>query len=344
MNQATDEFGPPSDRELLDDLESAAKQLCDTGITEAQLRIHLERIIGYRLPLKPMGALRERVEQIAAGRYISIPLPWPETTRLALPALPGCVAVLGGGVGSSKSFMVVQCMLYWLANGVDVATLALEGDITFYLHRALAQLAEVSAVTDPQWVKNNANRMRELLDLHAPVLERLARHWFVAGPLNIDSQEQCVSWVEQQAKIGRRVVAVDPITMLNRLGKPWDSDMRFVKGLKRTAETYGATILLVSHPSKGVSDPTRETLAAGAAYERFCDTMFVLQAHDMKTSLVRTACGTVEIEHNRTLRVEKSRHGSGTGCRLAMRFSPETLLMAEQGIIIKTRKGQDRDK
>lgn len=339
-----DPYGPPSDAVLLADLESAAEQLRSTGISATELRTRLEAILGHRLPVGPVESLRERVEQIVAGRYVSVQMPWPQLTRLALPLLPHNLVVLGGGVGSSKSFMLLQSMLYWLEAGVDAVTLALEGDVTFHIHRGLALLAGVSAVTEPEWVADHADQMRELLDVHRATLARLADHWFVAGPLNINTQDQASGWVEQQARIGRRVIAVDPVTMLTRLGKPWDADTRFVKAMKKTAESYGITILLVTHPSKGVTDPTRENLAGGAAYERFCDAMFVLQSHDPKTSKVHTACGATEMSHNRSLRIEKARHGSGTGLRLAMRFDGETLLMAEQGIILKTKKGQDHDK
>lgn len=339
-----DPYGPSSDAEILAGLKPAAEQFRDFGITEAQLRKHLEAIIGHRLPLGPTEALRDRVAAIEGGEYVSVPLPWGTLTDLALPALPGSLVILGGGVGSSKSFAVLQAMLFWLEAGIDAATLALEGDITFHLNRAFAQLAGVSAATDPEWVGAHADQMRELLDLHGPELARLADHWFVAAALNVDTQEQAAAWVEQQARIGRRVVAVDPVTMLTRLGKPWDADTRFIKSLKKTAQTYGITILLVTHPAKGVTDPTRENLAGGAAYERFCDTMLVLQSHDPKTSLVRTPCGTAEMKHNRTLRIEKARHGSGTGCRLAMEFDASSLTVRELGLIVKNKKGQDHDK
>jgi hypothetical protein len=323
-------------------LATAAEQLREVGITEAQLRTHLEAILGRRLPLCPVESLRERVEQIAAGQYVSISLPWPQLTRLALPLLPGSLTILGGGVGSSKSFMLLQAMLSWLEAGVDAAALALEGDVTFHLHRALAQLAGVSAVTEPEWVAAHADQMRELLDRHERTLARLADHWVIARSQNIDTQDHTSAWVEQQARAGRRIICIDPVTALIRIGRPWEADSRFIKTLKKIAETYGVTILLVTHPAKGVTDPTRENLSGGAAYERFCDTLLVLQAHDPRKSKALTPCGTTEIEHNRTLRIEKARHGSGTGLRLAMRFSGETLLMAEQGIITKTkRKGQD---
>lgn len=339
-----DPYSPPSDAELLAGLKPAAEQFRDMGITEADLRKHLEAIIGHRLPLGPTEALRERVAAIEGGEYVSVPLPWGTLTDLALPLLPGNLVVFAGGVGSSKSLMILQAALFWLEAGLDIAVLAMEGDRESHLARALAQLAGVADVTTPAWVRAHGADMRELLDQHEPTLERLGRHWVLAKNENIDTQSQALTWVERQAAAGKRVIVVDPVSLLTRTGEAWTADQMFVKALKKTAETHGVSILCITHPQRGVAEPSRANLSGGAAWERHADVILALQIHDPRSSRICTPCGTDEREHNRTLLIEKARHGAGTGKRLAMQFDASSLTIRELGLIVKNKKGQDHDK
>ena len=165
-----------------------------------------------------------------------------------------------------------------------------------------------------------------------------------------ESGRPCGTWTgtavrhmdrDGQAKLGRRIIAVDPITMVGRTGKPWISDLAFVKAAKRTTKDYGCSVLLVTHPTKDTLEPTLQNLAGGAAYQRFVDVVITLQSHEPKQSKVSTPCGTADMEHNRTVRVEKARNGRGTGCRLAFDFEPGSLKLKEIGIITKKKKGED---
>jgi hypothetical protein len=155
----------------------------------------------------------------------------------------------------------------------------------------------------------------------------------------VDTQEEAVAWAEREAQLGRRILAIDPVTTLQRNGQPWEADQFFVKKLKAIATKYGLTIIAVSHPQRGVTTPSRETLAGGAVWERHSDAILVLQAHEEKTSQIRTSCGTVEDRHNRSLKIEKARNGKGTGASVALQFCGRTLTTSEVGVIKKTTKG-----
>jgi KaiC/GvpD/RAD55 family RecA-like ATPase len=335
-----DFFAPPDPAVLARDLASLDRQLRPTGITREDVAAELAVILGKPRPPGAVGELRARVEQIARGAWQNVSLPWPLILNLSLAMVPGSLVVFGGGVGSSKSLMLLQAGLAWLADGIDFAVLALENDRESHLLRALGQLSGVSNVTDPAWVRAHAEEVRSLLDQHADTLRDLARHWILAGDAGVDSQAQAVAWALYQAQLGRRILVIDPVTVLTRAGQPWEADQIFVKGLKAIAQKYGVTIIGVTHPQRGVTTPTRENLAGGAVWERHSDTILVLQAHEEKQSAIRTSCGTVEDRHNRTLRIEKARNGKGTGSSIALQFCGATLMTSEIGVIKKMKKGE----
>jgi len=196
----------------------------------------------------------------------------------------------------------------------------------------------VGDVTDPDWVAANGDRTRELLNQHTDRLELLARHLWTSETLGAETLEQLTEWTATQAKQGRRIICVDPITAAARTGKPWVADLAFLRSIKRTATDYGCSVVLVTHPQRGVTEPTRENLAGSAAYERFSETIITLANHDDKEATVKTSMGTIPMKHNRTVRIEKARNGRGTGCRLAFRFDSDSLTMSEIGLIVKEDK------
>ena len=328
----------------LGDKEDAADfigQLQTLSKTNAEITAELHRIIAKAKPLGPLDKLHRRMDAIVTGAYRLVHWPWPVLTSLTAALLPGTVTLLAGTVGASKSFMTLQCVIYWLNENESVSYFCLEGDRPFHLTRALAQLTGVAGYTDTDWVKDNPLIVRPAIVEHSQELERLSRHLWTSDNLGVELLEQVNEWIDGQAKLGRRIIVVDPITMLARSGKPWISDLAFVKAAKRTAEDYGCSILLVTHPTKDTLEPTLQNLSGGAAYQRFVDCVITLQNHEPKKSMVSTPVGTTGMEHNRMIRVEKARSGRGTGCRLAFDFEPGSLKLKELGLIVRKKKGED---
>jgi hypothetical protein len=318
-----------------------AQQLAAAGISPAEIEAAHAAASGRDAEVGPLAGLHDRVEKIVAGSWRSIPLPWRILRVMALPLLPGNLVVFSGTVGSSKTIFTIQLMLHLLAAGVDCVMLAVEGDRPGYLLRALSQLSALSEVTKPDWVAANPDYMRGLLCTHAAVLREFSRHLVIAAELGIETQSQAIELVEREARNGRRVIFVDPVTLLDRIGglKPWDADSIFAKAMKRVAMTYATSVWCVTHPVKGSTEPTRENLSGGAVFERNSDVILTLGNHDAKVSSVQTDCGTSDISHNRTLGIAKARHGPGTGARLAYHFDAKTLSLRELGIIVKQKKG-----
>lgn len=327
---------------LGDEATELARQLAAAGISPGEIEAAHAAACGRGQAVGALSCLHKRVEKIVDGTWRSIVLPWRLLTMLALPLLPGNFVVCSGTVGSSKTFLLVQLGLHLLAQGIDYVTLGVEGDREGYLLRALAQISGVAQVTKPDWVAANPDRTRGLLHTHAAVLREFSRHLVIAGELGIETQEQVIEWAEREAQNSRRIVMVDPVTLIDRIPgmNLWDSDLVFAKAMKRTAETYQVTVWVTTHPVKGSSEPSRENMAGGVVYERNSDCILTLGNHDPKVSSVQSACGTCDVSHNRTLGIAKSRHGPGTGTRLAFDFDPGTLTLIERGVIVKKKKGR----
>lgn len=323
-----------------EDVADLIAQLQVLGRTAGEIDAELRRIISQTRSIGPLDKLHRRFEEIAQGSYRCVAWPWESLTTLTKALLPGTVTLLAGTVGASKSFMLMQAISYWLVEGEAVSIYALEGDKPFHLGRVLAQLGGCAEVTDPDWLAQNPATIERLLAEHSESLERLARCLWTSETLGAETLEQLATWITEQAKAGRRIICIDPVTAATRTGQPWVSDLEFLRSIKKTATEYGCSILLVTHPQRGVTEPSRENLAGSAAYERFCETIITVANHDPKESFVRTDVGTGELEHNRTVRIEKARNGRGTGCRLAYNFNSDSLTMRELGLIVKRKEGR----
>jgi hypothetical protein len=215
-----------------------------------------------------------------------------------------------------------------------------EEEKVFHLVRVLAQKSGEANLTDPQWVKDNAELVERLISEHKGFLESFGRVLHA----NAETQPtlaQLASWIEQQAKTGSRVIGIDPITAAERSGEPWIADAKFLQAIKRTATQYGCSIILVTHPVKYLSLPDLSQIAGSAAYPRFSQTILWIESHDEKESKIRDCVGTTELSHSRTLHILKARNGKGMGFKIAFQFDCGSLTLNELGVILKER---NRDK
>jgi hypothetical protein len=328
----------PADLDLQEkeDVADLIAQLEGIEKSEAEITIELHSVIGKAKPLGSLDKLHRRMQAIASGEYRCVSWPWPVLTSMTKALLPGTITLLAGTVGASKSFMLLQAVLHWLSEGELVSYYCLEGDKPFHLARALAQLSGLSGWTDPEWIIENPLPAETSLKEHSEQLELFAHHLWTSDNLGAETLEQLAEWIEKQARLGRRLIAVDPITAATRTAKPWIADLAFLMATKKTATAYGCSVVLVTHPQKNVSEPDLTNLAGSAAYERFVEVILTLHSHEPKTSMVKNCVGRSESEHTRTVRIEKARNGRGTGCSLAYDFDVENLTLKEIGLIVKT--------
>lgn len=318
-----------------DDVVDFVRMLKESGLAEADILMRLLDALDTAKTKSVLAGLIERHEQIVAGTYRAIDFPWPEISDATRALLPGRITLLAGTVGASKSFLAMQCILHWLAQGENVSLYALERTKEDHLCRALAQLAGKSGHTRPDWIAAHAGEVEQDREQYQTELERFAYHLQTTDSLGAETLDQIAGWVESEAKAGRRIVIIDPITAATRVGKPWEADQRFLQAVDKAVKAHGCSVFIISHPGKGTEEPTRANLAGGACYERFCSTVLTLHNHPDKSDTIQRGPGTVEDTYNRTLRIEKAGDSWGTCLKLAYRFSGESLTMSELGPIVR---------
>ena len=98
---------------------------------------------------------------------------------------------------------------------------------------------------------------------------------------------------------------------------------------------------MVTHPAKSGNlklIPTLDALAGGTAFQRHVDAVIWLEKIESKEFRITGPCGTDNIECDRRIHLLKVRDGRGEGMRLGYKFVPSTLLLAEQGVIVKEKQ------
>ena len=321
-----------------EDVVDFVRQLQVLGKTDAEITAGIDAALKTAKVRSVAGEVRQRIADIAAGRYAAIPMYWTLLSSLTQAMLPGSVTLLAGSGGATKSFMALQMFVAWMLNSLRVALWELEEDQISHLMRALAQRSGHPGLTDTTWVKDNFELADSVTVEHSDFLDNLRRVVHTTPDQQV-TLGQVAEWAEDQAKRGSRVIGVDPITAAARVGDVWTADASFVQAIKRTATDYGVSILLVTHPVKNVQYPDLTQIAGAACYHRFCQTILWLEMHEPKFSRIRTAGGTSDVEHNRTVYVLKARNGRGGGFRLAFQFEPENLTLSELGVILPKKKG-----
>jgi len=329
----------PSSLDLAEreDVVDFVEQFHVVGKNDAEITTAIAEALKTAKTLSIAGEVRQRIADIRAGRYAAIGWPWELLGNLTKALLPGTVTLLAGSVGASKSFMAIQTFTYWLGLNLKVALFEAEEDRTFHLTRALAQRAACATLTDPDWTKEHADEADQIAQEHAAFLDSFGRV-IHAMPEAQPNLEQLASWVKTKAEAGCRIIGIDPVTAAARIGDPWTADGRFLQAIKRTATDYGCSILLVTHPTKTAAFADLTALAGAACYQRFAQTILWLEHHEAKVSRVKTACGTLDLEHNKTLYILKARNGKGGGFKLAYDFDAESLSLHEVGLIMGKRK------
>lgn len=331
----------PADLDLSDkeDVVDYARQLETVGADKAQVQAAILEALNKAKPRGIAAGVGELIEDTIAGQREAIKWPWPCIGGLTKALLPGTVTIICGNVGASKSFMLLEAAAYWHECGIRTAVYELEEDRDFHLSRCLAQKSKTAAITDPDWIKDNSEPARAVFAENEAWLENFGACIY-ASPDTQPTLEQLTQWTQARAKANCRIIAIDPVTAAaHRSRSVWEEDNSFLHDIKRTAVDHRCSVVLISHPIKAVSFPDVTQLAGGAAYQRFAQTILWLESHADKTSRIKTACGTTEVEHNRTVHLLKARNGKGQGVKLACSFKSESLTLHEVGIIVKKSQG-----
>lgn len=284
------------------------------------------------------------IEAIASGRRKAIEWPWSCVSRLTKALMPGTITLLCGDPGASKSFLMLEAVRYWNQIEERPAIMELEDGREYHQLRILAQLTEAS-VTDGEWGEKNAALLRQYRDQHREEIDSIGSCIF-EPPGDIASMDMLAKWAQAMAEDGRRVICIDPITMADDDAQPWVADKRFIVKIKRVAEDYGVSIVVVTHPKKMgekvATKPNMDNLSGGAAYQRFFQTILWLESlYEPENHIIKRPgfnhVGTPE-EVNRILTICKARNGVGKGARIGMWFDVGNLTFKQLGVIL--RKGE----
>lgn len=277
---------------------------------------------------------------VTTRQIVNVPWPWPVFTGLTYALLPGCSTCVVGDPGVGKTYLILQCLQYWIANGFDPVVFFIEKDRKFHTHRLLAQLEKCGDFVDYNWIvtERGTKLIHEAMSRHAGMIDLIGKHIYSA-PLERVTLDSLLAWIRQQASAGKRIIVVDPITAVKAGDRRWEKDDDFVLESQEIMVKHGSSLVLVNHARKGnrPGASTGHDMAGGAAYHRFTDTT-VWMSRPKKPRKVRYQYSklgqTFESTHKIPFffQLHKTRHGKGSGLELAFNF--DNLQFIEHGVVI----------
>lgn len=284
-------------------------------------------------------AVAERIEDIIAGRFKAVELPWIGISRLTQALLPGTITVLCAPPGASKSLMMLDLILKLVMSGEKTAIMEMEEDATFHNSRVLAQVAGNSMLLHPEWVRANPDKARAAAVEHAPILDEVGRCIYEA-PIDTTGAN-IASWTKKQVEEGKRVVVVDPISAKQTSGtQVWKDDQDTLLAMRMALKGKNCSIVLITHPNgetdnrKLIADPLAD-FSGGKCWSRFTQTCMFLRPLEPQEVPIKNKMGTLSQTINRRMEIRKTRNGGGAGLWIGMWFDHETLRTRELGVIQK---------
>lgn len=269
------------------------------------------------------------------------------------PFKPGKITMFNGEPGCGKSFYVNAEQMHQHDNGVKTASLMLEGGREEHGLRALAMKMCDGLICDPDHLEKQGvgivERARERWGEWLEGYE--ARIWQTSDlPENCCSIPNVLEWIKARLKEGCKWILVDPVTaMLPKSNNRNNEDRAFVGEVERLAGEHGATIVFVTHPKNGVTDPEQHNMQLGFAYQGFTMSIVFFQVVDQaKRRMVDTGTEKKKMNFNRIMHLVKHRNGEPfLGKQVAMHFDHKTVQFIEQGYVVpqsaqpKEQKQQD---
>ncbi len=282
--------------------------------------------------------IRNHIEDCISGKFYLVPFPAKQLTHLTMALLPGTITLFYASAGATKSFYLNQCIQFWIENEYKVACLMLEENKRFHSMRMLAQMSGSIGVIDPQWCKDNPDTARQLaIDYHEALCRYRQHIWTTTSSMSF---MEVIAWVEQRAKSGNRIIAIDPITAAHHSGrKRHEEEALFVVAMGKIAVEYDTSIFILMHPAKNTNADGLDDLAGSARFGQLTQCVIKLTAHEEKESDVFVPGFKITEPklHNRTMEIKKSRNGPGNGKLLAYSFT-DRFQLKEHGLIVKKKK------
>lgn len=299
--------------------------------TNAEKVAAVELVMQDAEPIGQTLALADRFEAIAQGKFRAVPfMQKPFLSDLSKALMPGTLTTVCGDPGAGKSFFVLEDAWRWMEYE-SVKVLMLEDDDAFHQGRALAQMSGYSDITDVDFVAENSEWAKSVLEMHSAKLNEIAKHIETTNSEQ-KTLDEIALWIQNHAEKGVRILIVDPITAAKVSDKPWIDDQKFLFKVKNVLEQTGASLILTTHPRLGqAGKPSLSGMAGGASYPRFSQCVLWLKNHDQQIESL--TFGGPAIRHKQTIEIRKARNGKGQGQHVAINLNFQNLCFDELGII-----------
>lgn len=279
------------------------------------------------------AALDDWHRAVYEGKWRNLEWPLESLGRLSRATMPGSMTLLCADPGAGKSWLMLQLMRHWNANGFRSVVRMFEDDAKSHMCRLLAQMTKNGKHTDDKWISENRQLVeidkaafRQELDLlGARIFPETSEIW---------THTDLAEWAERHARSGSRVLMIDPITAVKAGKEPWLQDFELAMRLKEIAYRFECSIILTTHPRGTSREPSLGGMAGGVAWARFSHTVLWLEMHAEPEEVTLTDGHVTAV--NRTVRILKCRHGKGSGAYVGMHFGND-VQFTEAGIISRAK-------
>lgn len=287
--------------------------------------------------------VQQELENEVTGKAKNEAVPdWPVLSSIGA-LLPGKVLLIAGPAGHGKSMFMAE--MFWrmvFKNKVKTACLMLEESPPFHLRRIAAQMLGDSRLTNSDWVVDHGDEAMALMEQVKDEMEMLRTNLFCMGEKTKVDVNFLLSWIEEKAASGCRVICLDPVTiMLAREGREKHVDQQeLVVGVKRIAEHHGCSVICVTHPKDPTAPPSMQNISGSAFWTQFTQCIIWYSRHDVENAVFsqdpQMPSEGKQEPYNRTIHTLKVRSRFDPE-KIAFWFDGKTLRHIERGILKKTK-------
>lgn len=279
----------------------------------------------------------ERLEEIIAGTYYAVGLPWAGIGNLTQALLPGTVTMLCAPPGSCKSLMMLELVVHLIRKKETTAILEMEEDRTFHLMRILAMVAGNSNLLNLGWIPKNKQEVRALGAKYQDMVDAVGN--CVYEPPQPATGAALSQWVGDMVKKKVRVLVIDPITAKERgKGQVWAEDEACLRSMSKSLKGSNTSLILVTHPNgetdeRAIAKDPMADFSGGKCWQRFTQTALFVRPIPPKKVKIKNTMGVLEHEINRKVELRKVRNSRGEGLHIGLWFDHDTLRSKEFGVI-----------
>lgn len=228
--------------------------------------------------------------------------------------LPKSMTILCASPGVSKSFLISQWVWQMFFDGTPCSLYALESGNVLHERRMLAQMAGNAQFLNFEWVKTHTEECAKIFDTFGPMLAELKKNKVIQAPkFGVElTTAHLLAHIANEAKDGRKFVAIDPITKLSTDENFWKEQQKFVWKANELCQKTDVRLLLVTHPKKGAQGVHMDNLSGSVAFQQNPDSVFWLTEHDDLFQAIQNPMNPMQSEqkrYNRTMRLLKTRLG-----------------------------------